>query len=79
MKPETRTILLKACPRCRGDLIYDPSENQRLCLQCGHRLSKQQERDLLERDAKELRHGGRRTAAPASSHNRPQVGVTPLI
>ncbi|MDO8692330.1 MAG: hypothetical protein Q7R39_20350 [Dehalococcoidia bacterium] len=79
MKPETRTILLKACPRCRGDLIYDLCEKQRLCLQCGHRLSSQQERDLLERDAKELRHGDSRTAAPASSLNRSQVGVTSPI
>ena len=30
-------ILLKGCPRCRGDLIFDPLEDtDRLsCLQCG--------------------------------------------
>ena len=76
MKAETHTILLKACPRCRGDLIYDPCEKQRLCLQCGHRLSSQQERELFETAPKERPHGGKRIATPASSHDRSQVGVT---
>lgn len=31
MKAGSQTILLKACSRCRGDLIYDPWEKQPVC------------------------------------------------
>jgi len=32
-------ILLKACPRCRGDLVIErlPGETEFVCLQCGYR------------------------------------------
>lgn len=32
---ERRSILRQACPRCRGDLLYDTEENEYACLQCG--------------------------------------------
>ena len=78
MKAQTDTILLKACPRCRGDLIYDPCEKQRLCLQCGHRLSKEQERELSGTAPKERSHGGKRPATATSDHSRARLpaGVT---
>lgn len=79
MNAGRQTTLLKACPRCRGDLIYDPWEKQRLCLQCGHCLSREQERELLGPTRNERPHGGKKIAAPTSSHNLPQVGVTPQI
>lgn len=78
MKAGSQTILLKACSRCRGDLIYDPWEKQRLCLQCGHRLSREQERELLGLVRNERPHGGKKIAAPTPSPSRSQVGVTPL-
>jgi len=32
-------VLLKACPRCRGDLLVEEllGEVELVCLQCGHR------------------------------------------
>ena len=32
-------ILLKSCPRCRGDLVTErlPGETELVCLQCGYR------------------------------------------
>jgi ribosomal protein S27AE len=32
-------ILLKSCPRCRGDLVREhlPGEAELVCLQCGYR------------------------------------------
>ena len=32
-------ILLKSCPRCRGDLVTErlPGETEFVCLQCGYR------------------------------------------
>jgi DNA-directed RNA polymerase subunit M/transcription elongation factor TFIIS len=47
--------LLKACPRCRGDLLIDTSDRERrtyACLQCGVR-------------AERRRHGAARTDASA--------------
>jgi len=32
-----RKILLRACPRCRGDLFHDDYEDEFACLQCGRR------------------------------------------
>ena len=76
MKPETSTILLKACPRCRGDLIYDPCEKQRLCLQCGHRLTRQQERELFGATRRERQLAGRKADAQTRRPDPSQVGVT---
>ncbi len=78
MKAKAYTMLLKACPRCRGDLIYDPCEKQRLCLQCGHRLSRQQEREIFGTAPKDATLGGKRPATATSnrSRSRPPVGVT---
>lgn len=41
-------LVLKACPRCHGDLVleYSPRANYYECLQCGHVLSAEQERLL---------------------------------
>lgn len=32
-------IVLRACPRCHGDLFPDEYEEDFACLQCGRRLS----------------------------------------
>lgn len=31
-------MLYKACPRCKGDLRYEPFYHEYHCLQCGHTL-----------------------------------------
>jgi hypothetical protein len=38
-------LMLKACPRCHGDLVleYSPAADYYECLQCGHVLSTAQE------------------------------------
>ena len=33
--PNTRKIMLKACARCHGDLIFDTYEEDFACMQCG--------------------------------------------
>ena len=40
--------LLKACPRCQGDLALNTDQHTAFleCLQCGHVLSLEQERTL---------------------------------
>ena len=30
-----RKILMRACPRCHGDLLHDEYEDEFRCLQCG--------------------------------------------
>lgn len=35
-------ILLRACPRCHGDLFPDSDEEDFACLQCGRRVSQVQ-------------------------------------
>jgi len=32
-------IILRACPRCQGDLFLDSYEEDFACLQCGRRVS----------------------------------------
>ena len=32
-------IILRACPRCQGDLFPDSYEEDFACLQCGRRVS----------------------------------------
>lgn len=41
-------LVLKACPRCHGDLVLEmsPGADYFECLQCGHVLSGMQERQL---------------------------------
>lgn len=33
--PNTRKLMLRACARCQGDLLYDVTEEDFACLQCG--------------------------------------------
>ncbi|MGE0057294.1 MAG: hypothetical protein AB7P33_02890 [Dehalococcoidia bacterium] len=33
--PTTRKMMLKACPRCHGDLLFDSYEEDFACMQCG--------------------------------------------
>jgi hypothetical protein len=33
--PNTRKMMLKACPRCHGDLLFDSYEEDFACMQCG--------------------------------------------
>jgi tRNA(Ile2) C34 agmatinyltransferase TiaS len=35
-------IILRACPRCQGDLFPDINEEDFACLQCGRRVSTSQ-------------------------------------
>jgi hypothetical protein len=39
MTKTTRKILLRACPRCQGDLFPDKYEEDFACLQCGRRIA----------------------------------------
>lgn len=78
MKRNRHTILLKGCPRCRGDLFYEPWERQRLCLQCGHRLSRGQERELLA-SVRGQRGGLKGLVASALDRSGTRLGVTPLV
>ena len=32
-----RKIVMRACPRCHGDLLHDDYEDEFVCLQCGRR------------------------------------------
>ena len=32
-----RKLLMRACPRCHGDLLHDDYEDEYICLQCGRR------------------------------------------
>ena len=32
-----RKIVMRACPRCHGDLLHDEYEDEFRCLQCGRR------------------------------------------
>ena len=41
-------IILKACPRCGGDLLRS-ADGEYACLQCGHELTAEQRHDLLLR------------------------------
>ena len=44
-------IWLKGCPKCHGDMHYDPLVEEYVCLQCGlavERLPSQSEEPLLE-------------------------------
>ena len=40
-------IVLRACPRCHGDLFPDEYEEDFACLQCGRRLSIAAVREIL--------------------------------
>jgi uncharacterized protein (DUF983 family) len=33
--PNARKMMLKACPRCHGDLLFDSYEEDFACMQCG--------------------------------------------
>ncbi len=35
INPTTRKMMLKACPRCHGDLLFDSYEEDFACMQCG--------------------------------------------
>ena len=39
IKTIDRKILLRSCPRCRGDLFRDSYDEEFACLQCGRRTS----------------------------------------
>lgn len=58
MKKKVRNakIVLRACPRCQGDLFPDEYEEDFACLQCGRRLSNSAVRDImaLREESKEL-------------------------
>jgi hypothetical protein len=32
-----RKLMMRACPRCHGDLLHDEYEDEFRCLQCGRR------------------------------------------
>ena len=32
-------LMLRACPRCQGDLLFDSYEEDFVCLQCGRHAS----------------------------------------
>jgi uncharacterized protein (DUF983 family) len=36
--PRNTKIMLRACPRCHGDLFPDKYEEDMACLQCGRRF-----------------------------------------
>ena len=36
--PRNAKIMLRACPRCHGDLFPDEDEEDMACLQCGWRF-----------------------------------------
>ena len=38
-KTHSRKLLLHACPRCQGDLLYDAQEEEFACMQCSRRIS----------------------------------------
>jgi hypothetical protein len=42
-------IAFKSCPRCHGDLLIRPDEDEVTCLQCGHELRPEQKQALLAR------------------------------
>jgi DNA-directed RNA polymerase subunit M/transcription elongation factor TFIIS len=44
-------IWLKACPKCRGDLVLDSDYygNYVSCIQCGHSLEQSQQSQLQQR------------------------------
>ena len=37
--PNTRRLMLKACARCHGDLVFDTYEEDFVCMQCGRHFS----------------------------------------
>lgn len=41
-------IVLRACPRCQGDLFPDEYEEDFACLQCGRRFGIAAVRDIME-------------------------------
>jgi uncharacterized Zn finger protein (UPF0148 family) len=49
MMKSNRKVLLRACPRCSGDLF--PDEDDFACLQCGRRVEAVQvtDRPVIER------------------------------
>jgi hypothetical protein len=72
-------LLLKACPHCRGDLVFEQDRacGYFTCVQCGHILSSAQERALGYRvttlGALHARAGGR-TAAPPQPRTAGMMG-----
>ena len=48
-------IAFKSCPRCHGDLLIRPDEDEVTCLQCGHDLRPEQKQELLARLEKATR------------------------
>ena len=38
MKTQSK-IMMRACPRCHGDLLHDEYEDEYRCLQCGRRAT----------------------------------------
>lgn len=65
-------LVLKACPRCHGDLVleYSPPADYYACLQCGHVLSTEQEH-LLGIDAA---HGHEPTNPPLPAPRPARIG-----
>ena len=41
-------IRLKGCPKCHGDMHYDPLVEEYVCLQCGLAVEKPPEESLSE-------------------------------
>jgi hypothetical protein len=41
-------IRLKGCPKCHGDMHYDPLVEEYVCLQCGLAVEKMPEESLTE-------------------------------
>lgn len=37
--PNARKLMLKACARCHGDLLFDSYEEDFACMQCGRHFS----------------------------------------
>lgn len=73
-------LLLKACPRCHGDLTMDSDArcSYLYCLQCGHVLSREQERALGVRPSRRgLAHLAGNRAHVGTAHPRQPVASQP--
>jgi uncharacterized protein YbaR (Trm112 family) len=47
MQKRNRRLLIRACPRCKGDLICDIYDEEFACLQCGRNFTAAQVPGLL--------------------------------
>ncbi len=72
-------LLLKACPRCHGDLVFerDGHTGYLECMQCGHTLSNAEERNLGVRASTRglLRRVGATHHAVAHTMSEPATSI----